>query len=535
MSWPDVSRQSRFVIGASEVLTEAVAGARLLLRLPPLLRSPWARTAPRAELQQRLERREDDFLGLVRRAVYEQPSSPYRQLLAHAGCEYGDLERLVTRSGLEAALRHLVREGVYVTVDEFKGVSPAVRGGLAIELSPDRLRNPLSTAHIRGESGGSRGVRTPVGIDLASIRDHAVNLALFLDAWGAEPRRQALWGVPGSSAMRIMLRFAVAGDPLERWFSQIDPAAPGLHPRYRWASRVTTWTGRLAGVPVPAPRHVSLEDPEPVLDWMSGVLQAGATPLLFTFVSSALRASDTARATGRSLAGARFWITGEPVTRARVAAIRSSGATVASHYGSSETAGPIAYGCLNPATVETLHVLSDLHAVVQPGPGTSLPEDALLITSLRESGPFVCLNLSIGDRGTIADATCGCPLRDLGWTTQLRGLRSHEKLTGHGMTFFAAEVLRVLEEVLPTRFGGGPADYQLLEEQADDGAPQLRLLVHPRLGHLDPATVGQAFIDGLGRGDGVERVMAMVWQDARLLHVERRPPVLTASGKIRRA
>lgn len=58
----------------------------------------------------------------------------------------------------------------------------------------------------------------------------------------------------------------------------------------------------------------------------------------------------------------------------------------------------------------------------------------------------------------------------LGWTLHLHGIRSVEKLTAAGMTFLDSDVIRVLEEVLPGRFGGGPTHYQLVEEEdAEDG------------------------------------------------------------------
>jgi hypothetical protein len=57
----------------------------------------------------------------------------------------------------------------------------------------------------------------------------------------------------------------------------------------------------------------------------------------------------------------------------------------------------------------------------------------------------------------------------LGWTTHLRDIRSQEKLTAGGMTFLDTDLIRVLEEVLPARFGGAPTDYQLVEEEAEEG------------------------------------------------------------------
>ena len=100
------------------------------------------------------------------------------------------------------------------------------------------------------------------------------------------------------------------------------------------------------------------------------------------------------------------------------------------------------------------------------------------------------------------------------------------------MTFLDTDVIRVLEEVLPERFGGIPSDYQLVEEEGPDGAPRIRLLVHPRVGPLRPDLVAQTFLAAIGRGSGAERIMSLVWQDAELLRVERRPPIATETGKV---
>jgi hypothetical protein len=127
---------------------------------------------------------------------------------------------------------------------------------------------------------------------------------------------------------------------------------------------------------------------------------------------------------------------------------------------------------------------------------------------------------------------CGCRLEALGWTTHLHTVGSHAKLTAGGVSVPDSDVARILDEVLPARFGGGPTDYQLWEEEGEGGAPSLRLLVHPGVGLLDPAAVAAAFVDAVGPGSGVERIMGLAWRDAGLLRVERRPPEWTANGKI---
>ena len=166
------------------------------------------------------------------------------------------------------------------------------------------------------------------------------------------------------------------------------------------------------------------------------------------------------------------------------------------------------------------------------GASRELPADALLVSSLRRESPLILLNASVGDQADVVRHACGCPLESLGWTTHLRNLRSFEKLTAGGMTFFGADVIRVLEEELPRRFGGGPTDYQLVEQEDPGGQPALRLLVHPVIGPLDPTAVADAFLAAIGTGTGVERIMGQVWRDGRILRVERRGPLATASGKI---
>ncbi len=187
-------------------------------------------------VRERLARREAAFLELVTRTVYADPQSPYRRLLELAGCERGDLERLVRAEGVEGALHVLFRQGVYLTIDEFKGRRAARRGSSTIEVDAARLRNPLSAAHVPTQSGGSGGTASPLVYDVASIRDQAANTLLALEAQGGRDWVKAIWGVSTGSAP-VVLRFGTFGRPVARWFVHVNPAAPGIHPRYRWIPR----------------------------------------------------------------------------------------------------------------------------------------------------------------------------------------------------------------------------------------------------------------------------------------------------------
>jgi hypothetical protein len=513
-------------------LAEFSLASRFLRQLPSYLRRPVTIEEARSVLQQRLARREADFIDLVRRAIYAHSQSPYRVLLEWAGCEYGDLVRLVGDRGVEGALRALLRSGVYLTVDELKGRRSVARGSRVLRVDPVALRNPWASLHVAARSGASRSAGTPVVNSLDSIRDRAVNTCLTLAARGGLLWEKGVWAVPGS--LTLILRYAAFGAPPTGWFSCVDPRTPGLHPRYRWSERALRGVAALNGVPLPAQRHAAPADPRPVLRWLRDVLDRGGVPHLWAFPSAAVQACRIALESGIDIRGARLTVTGEPVTDARLAVMRAAGVDAVPDYGSAETGGFVAYGCLAPRMSDDVHVFHDLHAIVQPGPDgpPGLPGEALCVSSLRATSPLVLLNASMGDQAVVDDEACGCPLERLGWTTHLRAIRSFEKLTAGGITLLDTDVVRVLEETLPARFGGGPLDYQLVEGEGPAGEPSLRLLVHPRLGALPEAEVAEVFLRAIAAGSGAERIAGTLWRDARIPVVVRRPPMATPGGKI---
>ncbi len=513
---------------------DVVVGTRLVWRLPAFFRDSITPAHARAVLAGWLARREPDLLALVKRSVFEDPGSPYRPLLAWAGCQYGDVERLVECEGVEGALRALFRAGIYLTADELKGRRPVVRGGVSFAVNPDRLRNRALTTHLSGQSTGTGGPRTPVRIDLAHVWDQVIDLRLFIEARGDTGSVHAVWAVPGGWATSLLLRLSGCGLVPARWFTQIDPAADGLHPRYRWSVRTLVWGSRMAGVPLPAPRHVPIEAPLPIARWMAETLRSRRIPHLWTYASSATRVCQVAAQAGLDIRGARFSVSGEPVTPARLAAVQETGAEIVPRYGASDC-GQIGLGCLDPELPDEVHWLSDLHAVIQPpddGSTPGLPPRMLFMTSLRPTARNILLNASLGDQGTITGRTCGCPFEAEGWRVHVHSIRSDEKVTAAGMKFSDAELIRVLEDVLPARFGGAATHYQLVEEETSGGQSRLRLLVHPFVGPLDPDRVAEAFLDAISRGSGVERVMGLAWREADVLRVERRAPICTATGKI---
>ncbi len=437
--------------------------------------------------------------------------------------------------GLEESLQTLYREGVYLTVDEYKGRRPAIRGSTTVTFEPQQLSNPLISSHIPQYTSGSRGRATLSSFDLAYIRERTVDQVLYFEALGGGRWQHAIWEPPGGGAILRVLDFMCLGAPLVRWFSPVDPASAGLNPHRRWIGRVLWLGGVLAGAPPPRPRLVPIDFPLPIVRWMAEAIRCGHAPHLMSATPScAVRLCQAAWAAGIDLRGAHFTITGEPVTRVRLGQISRAGARAVPTY-TAVDAGRIGFGCLEPEASDAVHLLDDWHIAIQPGMGgarSNLPPRALLISSLRASAPLIMLNVSLGDQAVLASGRCGCPMERLGWTTRLHSIRSFEKLTAGGMTFLDVDVIRVLDEVLPARFGGGPTDYQLVEDETEEGRPRIRLLVHPRVGELDAEAVADAFLTAIGDHSEGERLMEMQWRQGGVLRVERLPPRTTRTGKI---
>ena len=224
---------------------------------------------------------------------------------------------------------------------------------------------------------------------------------------------------------------------------------------------------------------------------------------------------------------------GEPPTPAKVARIRESGARYVPHYGGSDM-GLAGAGCANPASEDDVHFLEDGLALLQIPhrlPGTDREIDAFCFTSLRPTRGSLLLNVELDDFGTIERRSCGCPFEDMGFGTHIRGIRSYRKLTGEGINLLDGEMVRILEEVLPARYGGDPHDYQLQEQEDPDGFTRLVLVVDPRVDLPGEADVIDVILDALGRGDHLANSAREHWQQGGSFRIERREPQWLDRGK----
>jgi hypothetical protein len=255
--------------------------------------------------------------------------------------------------------------------------------------------------------------------------------------------------------------------------------------------------------------------------------------ILHAPVSCLLRAALAARELGLDLSGAVFFGGGEPPTPAKIAPIIEVGARYVPTYVLVE-AGAIGHACAQPADPTDVHIMADTIAIIQhpvPLPGTDQRVDAFHLTTLLPTAPKLLLNVEIDDFGILEERSCGCPLDEIGLRRHVRQVRSSRKLTGEGMTLVGSDIVRVLQEVLPRRFGGTPLDYQLLQEEESSGFTRLALLVHPRLAIADETAVSRAVMDELRTGDDASELARAVWKQAGTLSVRREVPGSTAAGK----
>jgi hypothetical protein len=141
------------------------------------------------------------------------------------------------------------------------------------------------------------------------------------------------------------------------------------------------------------------------------------------------------------------------------------------------------------------------------------------------------LNTESDDYGKLERRQCGCLLGEMGFEQHISDIRSYDKLTSEGMTFLGSELIALVEDILPSQFGGNPTDYQFVEEE-EGGLPRISVIVSTRIGAIDDEAVILAVLNRLGSYPGCKKVMTDVWRNGRTLRVVRREPFVTGAAKI---
>ena len=248
--------------------------------------------------------------------------------------------------------------------------------------------------------------------------------------------------------------------------------------------------------------------------------------------SNAARIARFADEKGISLAGTIFRVSGEPFTEAKREVIERAGARAIPIYGFE--GGAIGFGCVNPADIDDLHIdTTKVALIASPEPLKAAPNVyPLLVTTLDEPGPRLYLNVDLGDHAALTERRCGCRLEAAGLTHHVHHIRSYEKFTTEGMNYFYGDLYDLLEKTFPAEFGGGPSDYQLVEEEDGAGQTRLTLVVHPRVENLNEKKLLARLMQALAQESRANEFQLAVWKDSGTLRIRRELPLASARGKI---
>jgi len=493
--------------------------------------------APRATgaeetLRRNLSRREESFLDTLRRAVFPFPDNPYVEMFRLSGWSYEDLEHHIRKDGLETTLSRLHRDGVYLSHDEIKGKTPIVRSGHTIPSDLNSFVNPLVTGLYETRSSGSRSPGT--------ITRHNLECLLYWEAYDLPLTREfqlheramvslspilpAGWGL--GQCIQAWRR----GQPIERWFSvggTLREAGP-----YRAVTKTLVYLARALGASVPVPEYLPEDDFTPAAEHLGRLCAEGRQPFVYGVISPAVRVASAALEEGIDIRGTIFRAGGEALTDAKRKVFQDAGAIIAPFYHINEI-GPIGHSCREMNTGNSVHIFRDALAIVshrRTAPLTEFEVDSLLFTTLLPFAPRVLINVEMDDCGKLEPASCDCAYSRLGFNEQVSDIFSFGKMTGQGMTVLAGDMLRILEELLPRRFGGVPGDYQLVEVETGRQT-QIVLRVSPRTKVQTPDEVKGYFLQQV-KMLYCGALAARNWMQANGLTVLLEEPIRTSTGKI---
>ncbi len=384
------------------------------------------------------------------------------------------------------------------------------------------------------QSSGSRSAGTRTSFDLSFISETSCYNLLGLAVSNALDVPLGLWKpVLPSNGIGGVLRYWKVGKPVSKWFSPVDEKQAQSSLRDRLAMRYIIYGSRLWGAKLAKPEYVSLAEAVKVARWMAVTKKQFGGCSLSCFVSPAVMVCQAAIENGLDIQGTRFFVGGEPLTEAKRQQIEAAGASVTTRYVISEI-GRIGSGCPEADASDDLHHFHDGVALIQRPRKVEHADiyvNAFLFTPLLPSSPKILLNVENDDYGVMETRSCDCLWEELGFSQHVYNIRSFSKLTSSGMTIIGTDFVRILEEVLPHKYGGGATDYQLLEEEDSQGLTHLNLIVSPTVGVVDEGDVIATVLGELRKTGPGGKLAAGFWSQVSLLQVKRMHPV-SLGGKV---
>ena len=512
------------------MLAEVWKYSRMLRAVVQHLRSP-LETDPEGVIRKEMEDRTDNFLAHAT-TVMSMPEHPYALMFRLAGCSYADLESSVRRDGLEATLEKLLEEGVYLTHDEFRGKKEIVRSGRHIPALASMWNNPASKGGYVQSSSGTSGRSVTTFYSVAAAR-HGENMGtLFLREFNfSNSARVSVAPIlPGFGLFSAISTGRLIGG-YDRWFATGGATWKNLH--YRIVTRLLVAEAKLLGLRVPYPTYLEQNDFLPAAEYIKERLDAGDQAGMNGFVSAIARVAEAALSNGLDLTGCSALTGGEALTDAKRQLIESAGIRVYSSYATTDFGG-IGMPCSQMSTGNCSHLMKHAIALVsrtQKSAWTDTQVNSLYATSLLPIAPRIFINAEIGDTGVIEKATCDCSFSKLGFDLQVRDVAAISMVTAQGVTIEITELVPLLEEKLPARFGGHSGDYQLCEAEAGSQT-EIVLRIRPGVSAAPPNDILKHFLDEVKRVYGGS-LSVVSWLHSEGIRAEVVPPVLAATGKFR--
>jgi len=294
------------------------------------------------------------------------------------------------------------------------------------------------------------------------------------------------------------------------------------------------YAGKLCDVNLPVPEYITIAEARKITEWISAAIKKHGGCFVNTNPSRAVALCTAAQRSGIDIKGTKFFLGAEPTTESKKKIIESAGALVLPKYVFTE-GGYVGFGCFAPQFADEMHFFKDILALIQYQSESVAHENSsnvFLFTSLSLASPKILLNVENGDYGVITKRKCDCSFENLGFTDHIHSIRSSAKLTSQGLTLFRTDLVRIVENVLPDKFGGTSIDYQILEEEEKDGHTSITIVARPELGRLDEDKIIDVFLTELCKGNDAYRMAAKPWSQTRSIHVKRMNPVTTPGAKL---
>jgi hypothetical protein len=147
---------------------------------------------------------------------------------------------------------------------------------------------------------------------------------------------------------------------------------------------------------------------------------------------------------------------------------------------------------------------------------------------LRQQIVHIYSNFSrLMERGVTVDAR----LRLMGWPNLCAMCAALANKPVKGLPLVGSLMLHILEAVLPAHFGGNPLDYQLLEEEDQQGFNRLSRLVSPKIQIKDEIHPFETVLQALKRSSTAAHLGGELWKRAETLVIVRREPIWTKGTK----